>query len=481
MQAQNGSDVSRRSSRVPITVPLLVTSLDAGNDFSEVCETMVVSAHGCALRSPMAVKAGVPVHFHTKEGRQTVAHIVDCQPMGSTPERWRLGAQLDEPENIWGVKPCPKDWVGPTERTSAEGEQQLTPNRRGTDPLRSQSGSPQIAAENPKQQLTGDQLQRIVSQLQPLQAEVAAIKERLGQREANRGRFEVSLSHIPPELEQELWARLRQDLGQRSLQLARAESERVLEAAQAAIEERLTKAQHELQQQASEELKSVGQRAQALADGITESVQHHCRIQLEQIQQHALQADSSLTRRSEELVHTLNQQLDEKHHAQLTGVQRLQDALAAQWSNIEAQLADVNSRLGKLDESAQRLEVDFQEHAEGVARDIISQAKAQLESTVDGLLQQLRAHNAQELEMQLNEASAQLNRAQNEIEASISESLQAKVSLTLQSFEHTMHDMARRNVESWQLGLARQLNSFAKTLGQQLRVDLPPGGENAHD
>jgi len=125
--------------------------------------------------------------------------------------------------------------------------------------------------------------------------------------------------------------------------------------------------------------------------------------------------------------------------------------------------------------------VDFQEHAEAVARDIISQAKAQLESTVDGLLQQLRAHNAQELEMQLNEASAQLNRAQNEIEASISESLQAKVSVTLQSFEQTMHDMARRSVESWQLGLARQLNSFAKTLGQQLRVDLPPGGEGAHE
>jgi len=66
MQAQNRSEVVRRSSRLPITIPLLVTSLDPGNDFSEVCETLVVSAHGCALRSPMAVKAGVPVHFHTK-------------------------------------------------------------------------------------------------------------------------------------------------------------------------------------------------------------------------------------------------------------------------------------------------------------------------------------------------------------------------------------------------------------------------------
>lgn len=481
MQGHNGSDVLRRSSRLPITVPLLVTSLDPGNDFSEVCETLVVSAHGCALRSPMAVQAGIPVHFHTKEGRQTVAHIVDCQRIGSTPERWRLGAQLDEPENIWGLKACPEDWVGPREQKSAQCEQQLTPNRKGPAPLRSQTGAPQIAAENLNQQFTGDQLQRIVSQLQPLQAEVAAIKERLVQREGNRSRFEVSLSHIPPELEQELWARLRQDLGQQSLQSARAESERVLEAAHAAIEDRLSKVQHELQQQASEELKSVGQRAQALAEKITENVQHHCRIRLEQVQQHALQAETRLSRHSEELVHTLNQQLEEKHHAQLQDVQRLQDAVAAQWANIEAQLADVNSRLGKLDESAQRLEVDFQAHAEVVARDIMSETKAQLESTVDGLLKQLRAHNAQELEMQLNEACARLNRAQNEIEASISESLQAKVSLTMQSFEHTMHDMARRCVESWQLGLARQLNSFAKTLGQQLRIDLPPKGGDAHE
>jgi len=466
MQAQNRSEVVRRSSRLPITIPLLVTSLDPGNDFSEVCETLVVSAHGCALRSPMAVKAGIPVHFHTKEGRQTVAHIIDCQPIGSSPEGWRLGAQLDEPDNIWGLKPTPEDWAEPREQRAAEGGHQLAPATKSAAAPRSQVSPPQIAADKLDRQFSGDQLQRmILSQLQPLQAELAAIQERLAQREANRSRFEVSLSHIPPELEQELWGRLRQDLGQRSLQLAREESERVLKAAHAVIEDRLTKAQHELQQEASEELKSVGQRAQALADGIAEKVQQHCRIRVEQVQQQASQAEIQLKQHSEKLQQSLTQQLEEKHGAQRQEMQRLREAVAAEWSHIEAQLAEVNSRLEKLDESAQRLELDFQANAEAVARNVMSETKAELESTVEGLLQQLRAHNAQELEMQLDEACARLSRAQNEIEASISESLQARVSAAMQSFEQTMHDAAQQCVGSWKLGLARQLSSFASILG----------------
>jgi hypothetical protein len=53
----------RRSSRVPIALPILVTSLDPGANFSEVCETLVVSAHGCAMRAPVKLDAGVTVAF----------------------------------------------------------------------------------------------------------------------------------------------------------------------------------------------------------------------------------------------------------------------------------------------------------------------------------------------------------------------------------------------------------------------------------
>ena len=58
-----------------------------------------------------AMEAGIPVHFERKGGRETIAHVVDCQPMGSGQPGWMLAAQLDRPDNFWGLKPCPQDWM----------------------------------------------------------------------------------------------------------------------------------------------------------------------------------------------------------------------------------------------------------------------------------------------------------------------------------------------------------------------------------
>ena len=100
----------RRSSRVPANVPLRVTSLEPNGQFSEVCETLVVNAHGCALRFPVRLHAGSALRLHTKEGRQTTAYVVACEPLGSDGQSWRLGARLDRPENFWGLEACPEDW-----------------------------------------------------------------------------------------------------------------------------------------------------------------------------------------------------------------------------------------------------------------------------------------------------------------------------------------------------------------------------------
>src|ERR1700746_1621365 len=101
----------RRSSRVPITLPILVTGLEPSANFSEVCETVVVSAHGCAMRSPIELEAGAPLHFHNQDGRETTAQVVYCKPSGTDRQTWTLGASFDRPGNFWGLTSCPKDWA----------------------------------------------------------------------------------------------------------------------------------------------------------------------------------------------------------------------------------------------------------------------------------------------------------------------------------------------------------------------------------
>src|SRR5260370_28840942 len=91
-------------------MPILVTRLDETR-FSQVCETLVVNAHGCAILSRVKLDAGVPVQFHSQDGRQTTAQVVSCQPMRSDNQVWVLGARLNRPENFWGLRNFPEDWT----------------------------------------------------------------------------------------------------------------------------------------------------------------------------------------------------------------------------------------------------------------------------------------------------------------------------------------------------------------------------------
>ena len=104
------SHALRRSSRVPVSLPVRVTSLEPNPKFSEICETLVVSAHGCALRLPVKLDAGSALRLQGRGGRQTTAYVVFCQPLGDDGQGFRLGAQLDQPENFWGLESYPDDW-----------------------------------------------------------------------------------------------------------------------------------------------------------------------------------------------------------------------------------------------------------------------------------------------------------------------------------------------------------------------------------
>jgi len=470
MHSANIPDSLRRSSRLPVTVPILVTSLEADSDFSQACETLVVNAHGCALRSPIKLRAGAPLQFRTNDGRETRAHVVDCQPIGSDRPGWRLGARLDQPENFWGLKTCPEDWV-------------LLPGRRAAteqQPTRKLASDAE-AAEQPQNQavpsvrvvLTKEHLRAMVAEfVQPLHAELTELREKLAGGESKRSRFEVSLSQIPPELEEQLWKRLRQDLGAQVLQSTREQSEQVLSSAKAAIEQKITESQNEFRQELAGQLQAVEQRAQAFSEDLADTVRQHLRSGGARFERQVADAGTRLEERSEELLRALQQRLSEYHDAHYRELQEVQATMESESSRLHAQIADLGGRVAKLDESARRLESDLDVHLERMARDILSGAHAELQNAAETIVKQLETRNAQELGNQLDDACGRLRIVQKGIEVTVSESLRSQVAETLQCFEQNLEETAQHAVERWRLALTRNLNSLGKIVGEQFRLDV---------
>lgn len=101
----------RRSSRLPIEVPVLVASLDADPPFSERCNTTLVNAHGCGMIAPRALKQGTRVRLEIVSAkRHTTARVAEVVPLGGDPETWLVGLELDSPGNFWGIEYAPSDW-----------------------------------------------------------------------------------------------------------------------------------------------------------------------------------------------------------------------------------------------------------------------------------------------------------------------------------------------------------------------------------
>jgi len=101
----------RRSTRLPLEVPVLVTSLNAAAPFSEQCNTTLVNAHGCGLIAPRAIAHGIKVRLEIVSAkRHTTALVAEVVPLGGDPETWLVGLELDVPGNFWGIEYAPSDW-----------------------------------------------------------------------------------------------------------------------------------------------------------------------------------------------------------------------------------------------------------------------------------------------------------------------------------------------------------------------------------
>jgi hypothetical protein len=450
--------------------------MEPNAQISEICETLVVSAHGCALRFPLKLDTGSALRLHSRGGRQATAYVVFCQPMGSDGQGFRLGAQLDRPENFWGLESYPDDWrvlempvptaQQPPQKLSAKSvvvHQQQTPARASQDVL-----------DKLEEQLSEDRLRGILATLvRPLQAEVTELREKLAVN-AKRNRFEVSLGYIPPELEEKLWERLRQDLGTRILQQTREQSAEMLGSTKTAVEQKISAALTEFRHRLAGELHAVEQRAQVLSKELTTTAQQHVRAGIEKLQRQALETGAHLNAQGEKLLCSLQGQLADSHEVHRREIEQIRADAAAKASQLQSEVSDLGRRMTTLNESVRRLESDLDAHLERVAAEIVSGAESQIESAVALALKNLQARGSNEVETRLGEMCGHLRTIQNRIEGSFSASVTAQGEEAVQSIAQHFEELARQSTEKWRLALARDLSSVANTLGRQLRQELEP-------
>jgi len=466
----------RRSSRVPVTLPILVTSLEPGAQFSEVCETLVVNAHGCAMRSPMKLDNGVPVHFHHQDGRETTAQVVSCQPIGTDRHSWMLGASFDRPDNFWGLKTVPKDWA----RLSAPGDDKLgstlPADKRQAMPPDQAAAALKITLDKIRKQLSDDHLKALVAELVgPIEAQVMEIKEKLAQG-AKRNRFEVSLSQIPPELEQQLELRLKKELGPQVLKQAREQSEQVLEAAKTAIDRKTGETYDQFRQQVTRDFQAVEQRTQGLSTNVAQNLREHLNRGLGELHQDVVEAGNRLKRLSEDLLGVMEHRLGEEHEGHRRQLEQIRGTVTAESLRLQEQISVLDCRMAKMDESARLLESGLDQRLSKMASDTVRTARGQMEEALSVALNELATRGVQELGNQLDEARANLETIQKGMEASVSESLTIQISETLQSFECRMDELARKCMERWQIAFAGGLNSLVRILGEQFVLQAAPDG-----
>jgi len=212
-----------------------------------------------------------------------------------------------------------------------------------------------------------------------------------------------------------------------------------------------------------------------LSKELTTTTQQHVRVGIEKLQRQALEAGANLDAQGEKLLCSLQEQLAESHEVHRRKIEQAQADAAAKAFQLQSEVSDLGRRMAALNESVRRLESDLDAHLERIAAEIISGAEAQIESAGALTLKNLQARGSNEIETRLSEMCGHLRTIQNRIEDSFSASVTARGDDVVLSTAQEFEELAQQSTEKWRLALAKDLNSVANALGQQLRQELEPG------
>jgi hypothetical protein len=104
-------NVTRRSTRIRVEIPVSVLSLDRKRPFAEKCVVLIVSAQGCGFRSSRALQVETPIMLSDLPGGGSVtARVANCLPLGNDGQYFLIGASLYTQGNVWGIANAPADW-----------------------------------------------------------------------------------------------------------------------------------------------------------------------------------------------------------------------------------------------------------------------------------------------------------------------------------------------------------------------------------
>lgn len=116
-EEQCASGERRRSQRISLMVPLVVSGLSSRCKFAEYCKTLQINSYGCQIRSSRPLKAGTQVRLDVMDdnaNRVTTAYVVHSELVLTEAEKdvnfWNTGLALDKPGNVWCVPSPPEDW-----------------------------------------------------------------------------------------------------------------------------------------------------------------------------------------------------------------------------------------------------------------------------------------------------------------------------------------------------------------------------------
>ena len=99
---------SRRSSRIPLVIPILVAGVhpETGVRFEALGKTLVVNQHGALISTISALMVGMRLCITVEtSGKSVWARVV----WDTAQNEGRYGIELDTPDNPWGISP--DDWV----------------------------------------------------------------------------------------------------------------------------------------------------------------------------------------------------------------------------------------------------------------------------------------------------------------------------------------------------------------------------------